>query len=151
MKHLTFRGRIRLLKTVLLKGAVIKLLIIQRKEIDMLIIRKASTFFGRIRITDRSKNTVLLCDTDRLIFAVRKDPDDENAAPLIKKIITPDREFEGGYGFELTPEDTSLPAGSYCYDVGVQRQDGEFYHIIPADEFIVKASVARKEGQTIYV
>lgn len=110
----------------------------------MIVIPRSNTYFGRITLTDGA-NTVLLDSTDKMIFAVKKKPNDENEEALIKKTITSDREIEGGYGFELTPEETDLPAGTYFYDVGIQRANGEFYHVTQPDRFIIKQSVSRKE------
>ncbi|MED9970004.1 MAG: hypothetical protein UFA98_08355 [Ruminococcus sp.] len=111
-----------------------------------IIVRKGSTFFGRIELTDRDQNVVLLEETDKLIFTVRKGYySEEEGNPLIKKVITPDREIEGGYCFELTPEETDLNPGTYYYDIGVQCENGEFYHIDMIDEFIINPSVSRNE------
>ena len=111
-----------------------------------IIARKATTYFFRIRIKDRQKNTVLLTDTDKLIFTVKKNPDNSNEQPVIKKIMTSDDELEGCYGFELTPEDTAdVSTGTYYYDAGVQRENGEFYRIMIPDQFIIKSSLSRKE------
>lgn len=110
-----------------------------------IIIPRASTYFKRIRLEDEHKNCVLLTDTDKLIFEVKKNPKDNDSRAYIKKIMTHDDEFEGGYGFELTPEETDLPEGTYCYGIGVQRKNGEYYHVISIDEFIIKQSVSRKD------
>lgn len=110
-----------------------------------IVIRKASTFFGRITIADNEQNGVILDAADKLIFTVRQSLKENPGDAKIKKIITADHEFEGGYGFELTPEETNLPIGTYYYDVGLQRENGEFYHITVPDEFIIKQSMSRKE------
>lgn len=111
-----------------------------------IVVRKATTYFFRIRITDGNKNTVLLTDTDKLIFTVNKRLIESNDDPVIKKIMTSDDELEGCYGFELTPEDTAdISTGTYYYDAGVQRENGEFYRIMIPDQFIIKSSLSRKE------
>ena len=110
-----------------------------------IVVRKASTFFGRITITDKNQNGVILDSADKLIFTVRKSLKDDPDDAKIKKVITADHEFEGGYGFELTPEETDLPIGIYHYDIGLQRENGEFYRIMIPDQFIINSSVARKE------
>ena len=125
-----------------------KLLTLRKKGKDTLfiVIRKATTYFFRIRITDDNKNTVLLTDTDKLIFTVKKGLNDSNEQPVIKKVMTSDNELEGCYGFEITPEDTAdMPIGTYYYDAGVQRENGEFYRIMIPDQFFIKSSLARKE------
>lgn len=109
-----------------------------------IIIPRASTFFGRIRLNDGQENGVLLTETDKMIFEVRNSPERESGVLFIRKIMTHDDEFEGGYGFELTPEETDIPVGTYYYGVGVQRENGEFYHVIPTDKFIIKKSIPRK-------
>lgn len=68
-----------------------------------------------------------------------------NSDHVIDKTITADHEFEGGYCFELTPEETDIPEGTYYYDIGVQRENGEFYHVCMTDEFIIDPSVTRKD------
>ncbi len=110
-----------------------------------MIIRKASTFYGRINITDNNHNGVLLSENDYLIFTVKKNAFDETENPIIKKIIPSDRQIDGGYCFELTPEETNLPTGDYFFDIGVQRENGEFYHIYTVEKFIIYPSVSRKE------
>lgn len=110
-----------------------------------IIIRRASTFYGRINLSDDQHHPVLLEDTDQLIFTVRDSMETDAAEVLIRKVITADREFEGNYGFELTPEETDLPVGTYYYDVGLQRENGEFYHITIPDQFIIKQSISRKD------
>ena len=111
-----------------------------------IVIRKATTYFFRIHITDDQKNTVLLTDTDKLIFTVKKDLNDSNENSVINKIMTSDDELEGCYGFELTPEDTTdTPVGTYYYDAGVQHENGEFFRIMIPDQFIINASLARKK------
>ena len=111
-----------------------------------LVIRKATTYFFRIRITDGNKNTVLLTGTDKLILTVKKNLDNSNEQSVIEKIMTSDDELEGCYGFELTPEDTAdTPVGTYYYDAGVQRENGEFYRIMIPDQFVIKSSLTRKE------
>ena len=107
--------------------------------------KRASTFFGRIVLTDKENNTVLLTNTDKLFFSVMEKCCDNTGNHVIDKTITVDREFEGGYGFELTPEETDIPEGTYYYDIGVQRENGEFYHVCMPNEFIIYPSVTRKD------
>ena len=113
----------------------------------LVIVRKGSTFFGKINITDRDHNGILLAENDKLIFAVKKHLYDDTETPVIKKIITADRQFEGGYCFELTPEETDLTPDTYYYDIGVQRENGEFYHVCKPCQFNIHPSITRKENQ----
>ncbi len=112
----------------------------------LIIIRKASTFYSKISLSDNHKNPVVLSQGDQLIFTVRKNYDDDQSPPLIRKVIRYDEQIEGGYPFVLTPEETNLPAGTYYYDVGLQCQNGEFYHITMAEQFVVNESISRKES-----
>ncbi len=112
-----------------------------------IIVRKASTFFGRLILWDTCGNGLLLTDGDRLIFSVKKSLDDADEKNIIHKTLDSGDEFEGGYVFELTPEDTDIPIGKYFYDIGVQRANGEFYHATMPDEFIIKQSIARKDDE----
>ena len=111
----------------------------------VIIVRKASTFFGRITLSDTGGNGLLLTDDDKLIFSVKRSLDDADENVIICKVLTAGNEFEGGYVFELTPEETDIPTGKYFYDIGVQRADGEFYHAAMTDEFIIKQSISRKD------
>ena len=108
-----------------------------------IVIGRTATFFGRILLNDGHGNGVLLTDTDKMMFSVREKPDDEYSPIIIQKTITSNDEFEGGYGFELTPEETNLPTGTYYYGIGVQRKNGEFYHIIKKEPFIIEPSVLK--------
>ena len=109
------------------------------------VIRQATTYFFKIRMKDDNGNTVLLTDTDKLIFTVKSSLNDTNEEPVIKRVMTADDELEGCYGFELTPEDTNKPVGKYYYDIAVQRENGELYRIMIPDMFIIKSSITRKE------
>ena len=110
-----------------------------------IIIRKATSVFFRIRITDEKNNIVLLRDTDKLFFTVKKNPDNEMEQPIIRRVLTAEDELEGCYGFELTPADTDKPAVTYYYDGGVQRENAERDRIITPDQFLIKQSVTRKD------
>ncbi len=120
-------------------------IIMKGDERLFIIIRKATSVFFRIRITDEKNNIVLLRDTDKLFFTVKKNPDNEMEQPIIRRVLTAEDELEGCYGFELTPADTDKPAGTYYYDAGVQRENGELYRIITPDQFLIKQSVTRKD------
>lgn len=113
----------------------------------IIIVRKASTFFGRIILSDSSGNRLLLTDEDKVIFSVKKSLDDADEDVMIYKVLTVFDEFEGGYVFELSPEDTDIPIGRYFYDIGVQRANGEFYHATMPDEFIIKQSITRRDDK----
>ena len=111
------------------------------------IVRKASTFFGRIVLSDSEQNGLLLSEQDKLIFSVKKslNEDDDDQDYVICKVLTADNEFQGGYVFELSPEDTNIPTGRYFYDIAIQRENGEFYHVTIPDEFIIKQSISRRK------
>lgn len=108
-------------------------------------IKKASTFYGRITLTDKNNNGIIISEDDKLIFSVKKSLKDSNDEIVITKVFYDYDQLEGKYPFVLSAEETDLPIGIYYYDVGLQRKNGEFYHITTTDEFIIKESVTRKE------
>ncbi len=111
-----------------------------------MIVKRASDFYIKIRLTNENADGIILGENDKLIFAVKKDyhtNSEENT--IIRKTLQEYDEILGGYPFKLTSEETDIPAGIYYYDIGLQCSNGEFYHITTADQFIIKESVARKD------
>ena len=112
-----------------------------------IVVRKASTYYGRITLTNENYDGVTLSENDKLIFSVKKSlKEDSNA--LITKTLYHYDQLDGGYSFVLSTEETDLPAGTYYYDVGLQCGNGEFYHVTMPNQFIIRDSVARKEEKS---
>lgn len=111
-----------------------------------LTIRKASDFYAKIRLTSSDGAPVLLSDGDELVFGVKKSLVRESPV-VIRKTLHDYDQMDGSYPFTLTADETDIPCGEYFYDIALQCANGEFYHVTPADSFIVKETVARKESE----
>lgn len=86
-----------------------------------------------------------LQNSDKLIFGVKLNP--ESTEYDIKKTATAENEQDDGYIIKLTPEDTQhLSFGRYCFDVGLQTSDGDFYMVIDCDDFMITKAVTAKEA-----
>lgn len=109
----------------------------------VIIVRKASTYFGRISLTDSKGKKLLLSEDEKLIFTVKKKLDSSDI--IINKIIHEYDQINETYPFVLNASETDLPTGRYFYDVGLSCKNGEFYHITAPDEFIINGSLARGE------
>ena len=112
-----------------------------------MIVRRASTFYGRINLTNENGDGIILSDSDYLIFSVKKSLKTNNANNIvIHKTLHEYDQINGSYPCVLSVEDTDIPSGNYFYDVGLQCSNGEFYHVTMPDLFIIKESIARKEN-----
>lgn len=110
----------------------------------VLIVRRGSSFFGRITVRDKEHGRVRLTGDEKLVFTVRRTLEND-PEPVIRCVMTPGDELEGGYVFMLTPEETDIPAGRYYYDIAVVGDNGGFYHITEPDELIVRQTISRKD------
>ena len=110
----------------------------------LIIVRKASVFYGKINLTDKNGNTVVLSDGDELIFSVKKSLATDSPV-IIRKSVSDYDQINGAYLFTLSADETNIPHGTYFYDIALKLSNGEFYHVTPADQFIVKETVSRKE------
>ena len=110
----------------------------------LIIVRKASVFYGKINLTDENGNTVILSDGDELIFSVKKSLATDSPV-IIRKSVSDYDQINGAYLFTLSADETNIPHGTYFYDIVLKLSNGEFYHVTPADQFIVKETVSRKE------
>ena len=110
-----------------------------------IIVRRASTFYGRITLTNDNYDGITISEGDKLIFSVKKSLKENNDEILISKTLYHYDQIDGGYPFVLSAEETDLPADKYYYDIGLQCKNGEFYHVIMPDQFIIRESIARKQ------
>ena len=108
-----------------------------------IIVRRGSVFFGKLCLRDEEDSQVELSEDDRIIFTVRKTLG--GGAPLIRRILYPGEEIGGAYPFMLTAQETDLTPGTYYYDAALECANGEFYHLMAPDEFIVSETISKKE------
>lgn len=69
----------------------------------------------------------------------------QNAPVIIRKSLHDYDLINGVYTFTLSADETNIPHGTYFYDIALKLSNGDFYHVTPADQFIVKETVSRKE------
>lgn len=110
-----------------------------------IIVRKGSVFYGKLVLRDEECADVELSEGDRIIFTVRKKL--SGGTPVIRKVLYPGEEIGGAYPFMLDGEETDIAPGTYYYDAALECQNGEFYHLTDADEFIVCETVSEKEEE----
>lgn len=110
---------------------------------DISIVRGTTNSFG-ITVTDADGHQIPVTNGQRLIFAVKKNPKDDE--PLIVKTIT--EPVNGEYWLDLAPSDTAgFEAGKYFYDVGMQ-QGAEFYNVIETSNFEIRPNISEMgDGQ----
>lgn len=114
----------------------------------IIIIRKASTFYGKIILTDKNNNRIIISENDKLIFSVKKSLKNNDNDIVITKVLYDYDRLNEAYPFVLSAEETDITSGTYYYDVGLQCSNGEFYHVTTPDEFIIEESIARKDVLT---
>ena len=96
-----------------------------------------------LSIEDEKGEPYKLKDGEKIIFGVKSNP--ENSDYDVCKIVT--EASEDGCAIELEPADTAeLAFGRYYFDVGLQTADGDYYMIVPCDEFCVCKAVTAKEA-----
>ena len=103
------------------------------------IIRGTTNNF-RIRITDSTGAPYVPAVTDRAIFGIKKNRNDQ------KLIITKTTKVseDGTAFFTLCPEDTTdLCCDKYYYDVGLES-GADYFNIIPPTPFYISYNVTKK-------
>lgn len=83
---------------------------------------------------DDNGDLYILGDTEKLIFTLKS-----NSTTIIRKVLTNDNydEEENGYILLLNSAETDISAGTYYYNIKLQRSDGEYEPIILTNEFII--------------
>ena len=104
--------------------------------------RKSSWFAG-VALSDSSREPVRLGSGDKLIFGIKRDPED--TAYTVRKVLTSADELGGVYTISLTPEDLNVTPDRYFYDIGVQTEDGSFIKIVPLSPFDICPNITEKE------
>ncbi len=111
---------------------------------DLNIIR-GTTNILRIIIEDTDRNPYTLSSTDKIIFGVKSNT--ENDDYVIYKTLTSGDIADGNCDVCILPEDTAdLPFAKYFFDVGLQTADGGYYMLIPCSCFNVCKAVTQKEA-----
>lgn len=108
------------------------------------IIRGTTNDFN-LNIEDESGEQYTLKDGEKIIFGVKENA--ENSDYNIVKTLTSADIVDGIYTIKLTPADTAqLAFGRYYFDVGLQTADGDYYMIVPCDEFYICKAITAKEA-----
>lgn len=107
------------------------------------IIRGTTNAFS-LTIEDENGEQYTLQDGEKIIFGVKENA--ENSDYNIVKTLTSADVVDGIYTIKLTPTDTSeLSFGRYYFDIGLQTANGDYYMIVPCDEFCVCKAITAKE------
>lgn len=88
-----------------------------------------------------------LAQNEKLIFGLKRFAYSRDHL-LQKEILPADYDTDShGYILTLSTEETNLAPGSYCYDIALQRADGELEKIIGCTEFEIVRSVVRSDEE----
>lgn len=98
-----------------------------------------------LNIEDENGEQYTLQDGEKIIFGVKSNA--ENSDYDIVKTLTSADMVDNAYTIKLIPDDTlGLPFGRYYFDIGLQTADGDYYMIVPCDEFCVCKAITAKEA-----
>lgn len=108
------------------------------------IIRGTTNNFS-LSIEDENGEQYTLKDGEKIIFGVKENA--ESSDYDIVKTLTSADVADKTYNIRLTPADTAkLPFGRYYFDVGLQTANGDYYMIVPCEEFYICKAVTAKEA-----
>lgn len=108
------------------------------------IIRGTTNEFS-LSIEDESGEQYTLKDGEKIIFGVKENA--ENSDYNIVKTLTSADIVDDICTIKLTPADTAqLAFGRYYFDIGLQTADGDYYMIVPCDEFYICKAITAKEA-----
>lgn len=109
----------------------------------MITIKRGTTNEFVIALVDETGAEYKLEKDDTLILGVKESSLQKDY--ILSKKITDYNAEQGGYLVVITPEDTEkLSFGSYVYDVGLQKAEGEFHIVCPKDGFIIEETVTKR-------
>lgn len=105
------------------------------------IVRGTTNFF-QVDITDQNGEEYNLMTVERVVFAVKKNPNDIERL-IIKTVADGSVDGKPPYIFWLEVQDTiQLEPGRYVYDISMQTGETYFYNIIESSLFEIKPNVA---------
>lgn len=111
----------------------------------MLSIIRGTTNDLSLNIEDENGKQYSLKDGEKIIFGVKENV--ENSDYNIVKTLTSTDIVDGICTIKLTPMDTvELAFGRYYFDIGLQTANGDYYMIVPCDEFYICKAVTQKEA-----
>ena len=98
-----------------------------------------------LNIENEKGEQYTLQDGEKIIFGVKENV--ENSDYNIVKTLTSADVVDGICTIKLTPTDTAeLAFGRYYFDIGLQTATGDYYMIVPCDEFYICKAVTQKEA-----
>lgn len=93
-----------------------------------------------ITVTDSNNELYTLADGEKVVFGVKRKPEDEN--PVILKSVASGE--NGVYAVTLAPTDTeNLPFGKYFYDAGV-LSGSNYHNIIEPSPFHILPNATKR-------
>ena len=111
----------------------------------MISVIRGTTNDLNLSIEDEKGEQYTLKDGEKIIFGVKENA--ENSDYNIVKMLTSADIVDGICTIKLTPTDTAeLAFGQYYFDIGLQTADGDYYMIVPCDEFCVCKAITAKEA-----
>ena len=104
------------------------------------IVRGTTNVFN-ITINDESGAVYELADGDKIVFGVKRDPDDTEFVLLKMASFV---ESDGVYSVTLAPEDTiDLMCIDYYYDVSLQS-GSNFFNVIEPSPFVIMPNITAR-------
>ena len=105
-------------------------------------ITRGRTYMFDIYVKNSEGEPYVLQDDEKLIFGIKKlytDP-----IYIFKKVLTiNDATDTGVYSLEIKPKDTlRLACGTYCFDVGMKRED-DYFSVIDYSTLILEKNVTK--------
>lgn len=111
----------------------------------MIEIRRGTTKEIVIALAYETGSEYKIEDTDTLIFGVKTSVNQKEYIFSRTVDKTAYSAQNGGYLIQIQPEDTAnMLFGDFVYDVGLQKQNGEFHIVCPCDLFKVSAAVTKR-------
>ena len=98
-----------------------------------------------VSLCDDTGKEYKMSETESLVFGVKKDVFVDEY--ILSKVIPSDKFIaeQNGYLLEIKPEDTeNILFGQYYYDIGLQKENGEFYIVVPCDLFEVVNTITKR-------
>lgn len=100
-----------------------------------------------LNIENEKGEQYTLQDGEKIIFGVKENAENSDYN-IVKTLTSADADVVDGIcTIKLTPTDTAeLSFGRYYFDIGLQTANGDYYMIVPCDEFYICKAVTQKEA-----